>query len=126
MWNWQNRRKNEADLEAGVSEVRALLRENASERREPSPFFAKRVMAAIEGQENELVKRARAWAAVPAFASRLSAIAALLLLMAGTWFYSGNHGKQSVIANGIFEDSAAQAGSSSQDDVFTFPAEEAR
>jgi len=125
MWNWRNR-TNEADPETGAAEVRALLREGAADRREPSPFFAKRVMAAIEAKENELAGRTRAWAAVPAFASRLSAIAALLLLVAGTWLYTGKSSKQSVLANGIFEDSAAQAASTGQDDVFTMPGEEVR
>jgi len=125
MWNWRNRDSKHTDLESGSSEVRELLRDAVSARKEPSPFFAKRVVAAIEAQEAELTRRARAWAAVPAFASRLSAIAALLLVMAGTWLFIGNN-RQSALANGIFEDSAAQAASSSQDDVFTIPAEEAR
>ena len=125
MWNWRTGGNDGQDLESGAPEVGKLLREAVSEPREPSPFFAKRVMAAIEAREAELTRRARAWAAVPAFASRLSAIAALLLVMAGTWLFSGNH-RQSVLANGIFEDSAAQAASSSQDEVFTIPGEEAR
>jgi len=125
MWNWRNRDSKHTDLESGSSEVRELLRDAVSARKEPSPFFAKRVVAAIEAREAELTRRARAWAAVPAFASRLSAIAALLLVMAGTWLFTGNN-RQSVLSNGIFEDSAAQAASSSQDDVFTIPAEEAR
>jgi len=125
MWNWRNNGNEQTDLELGTPEVRALLRDAVSSRKEPSPFFAKRVMAAIEAQEAELIRRSKAWAAVPAFASRLSAIAALLLVMAGTWLFTGNY-RQSVLANGIFEDSAAQAASTTQDDVFTIPAEEAR
>lgn len=125
MWNWRNRGNDQPDLESGAPEVRALLRDAVSGRREPSAFFARRVMAAIEAQEAELTRRARAWAAVPAFASRLSAIAALLLVMAGTWLLSGPR-HPSALANGIFEDGAAQAASSSQDDVFTIPGEEAR
>ena len=125
MWDWRNRAKSEAEPEAGAAKVRALLRESAASPREPSAFFAKRVMAAIEAQENEFARRTRAWAAVPAFASRLSAIAALLLIAAGTWLYSG-YNKQSVLVNGIFEDSAAQAASTSQDEVFTLPGEEVR
>jgi hypothetical protein len=111
--------------EAGVPEVQALLRDFDMRRAEPSPFFAKRVMAAIEAKEAEFGRRSRAWAAVPAFASRLSAIAALLLLMAGTWLYTGSRPSLST-QNGIFEDSAAAAGSTSQDDVFVIPSEEAR
>ncbi len=125
MWNWRNRSNDQRDLESGAPEVRALLRDFVSERKEQNPFFAKRIMAAIEAQEAELARRARAWAAVPAFASRLSAIAALLLVMAGTWLLSGAQ-RPSSLANGIFEDSAAQAASGSQDDVFTVPGEEAR
>ena len=124
MWNWRKRSNERADLESGIPEVREFLRDAASTCEEPSPVFAKRVIAAIEAQEAELTRRARAWAAVPAFASRLSAIAALLLVMAGTWLLSGPR-RPSPLANGIFEDSAAQA-ASSQDDVFTIPGEEAR
>src|SRR5262249_51221044 len=111
--------------EEGVLEVQALLQELNLRRVEPSPFFAKRVIAAIEDREAELTRRSRAWAAVPTFASRLSVIAALLLMMAGTWLYTGSHGS-SVTQGGIFEDSAAAASTNSQDDVFVVPAEEAR
>jgi len=48
-------------------------------------------MAAINATEAELARRSRAWAAVPAFASRLSAIAAILLVAAGTWLFSGSY-----------------------------------
>jgi hypothetical protein len=125
MGYWRNRRKDEVDLERDATEVQELLREAARERKEPNPFFSKRVMAAIEAQEVELARGARAWAAIPAFASRLSAIAVLLLVAAGTWIYTGNH-RQSVLANGIFEDSAAQAASASQDEVFATTPEESR
>ena len=122
---WRNRGKEDTDLDFGVAEVQALLREASQERKEASQFFSQRVMASIEGQEAELSRRARAWAAIPAFASRLSAVAALLLIAAGTWLYTGSH-RQSVLSNGIFEDSAAQAASTSQDEVFATPAEESR
>ncbi|MBS1841369.1 MAG: hypothetical protein JSS69_10720 [Acidobacteria bacterium] len=125
MWNWRNRGEERMDLESGAPEVRELLRDAVSARKEPGTFFAKRVMAAIEAREAELTRRARAWAAIPDFASRLSAIAALLLVIAGTWLLTGNR-RPSVSVNGLFEDSAAQAASSSQDDVFTVPVEEAR
>lgn len=125
MWNWRSRGSEQFNEEAGVPEVQGLLRDFDTRRAEPSPFFAKRVMAAIEVREAELGRRSRAWAAVPVFASRLSAIAAILLVAAGTWLYTGS--RPSVTAqNGIFEDSAAAAGSSSQDEVFVIPAEEAR
>jgi len=126
MWNWLTRgseaRNNE---EQGVSEVQELLRGFESRRAEPSPLFAKRVMAAINATEAELARRSRAWAAVPAFASRLSDLAAILLVAAGTWIFSGSY-RPSALSGGIFEDSAAAAAASSQDDVFAIPGEEAR
>ncbi len=123
MWNWRIR-GSESDMEEGSSEVCQLLREVESRRAEPSPFFAKRVMAAIEAREAEVTGRARAWAAVPTFASRLSAVAVLLLLLAGTWLYTGSRPKAS--PGGLFEDSAAAASSASQDDVFAMVAEDGR
>jgi len=125
MGNWLSRGSEARNLEQGVTEVQELLRGLESRRAEPSPFFAKRVMAAIDAAEAELTRRSRAWAAVPAFASRLSAIAAILLVAAGTWLISGNY-RASVLSGGIFEDSAAAASTSSQDDVFALPAEEGR
>ena len=125
MWNWRSRGSERINLEAGVPEVQTLLRDLKSRRAEPSPFFAKRVMAAIEAREAELIRRSRAWAAVPAFASRLSVVAALLIVMAGTWLYTGSRTK-STAQNGIFEDSAAAASVTTQDDAFVVPAEEAR
>ncbi|HJZ64228.1 MAG TPA: hypothetical protein VKD70_07920 [Candidatus Acidoferrum sp.] len=125
MWNWRARRSEQFNEEAGAPEVRTLLRDLDSRRAEPNPFFAKRVMAAIEAREAELGRRSRAWAAVPAFASRLSAIVVLLLVAAGTWLYTGSRPSVST-QSGIFEDAAAAASSSSQDEVFVVPAEEAR
>lgn len=123
MWNWRTR-GSESDVEQGSSEVRQLLRDLEAGRTEPSAFFAKRVMAAIEAREAELTGRVRAWAAVPTFASRLSAVAVMLLLLAGTWLYTGS--RSNAAAGGLFEDSAAAASSSSQDDVFTMVAEDGR
>jgi hypothetical protein len=125
MWNWRARGSEPINEDAGIPEVQALLRDMESRRVEPGPFFAKRVLAAIEVQEGEIARRSRAWAAVPTFASRLSAIAALLLVMAGTWMYTG---RQSSTApqGGLFEDSAAAANSTTQDEVFVSPAEDAR
>src|SRR2546429_5726047 len=125
MWNWLTRGSEAMKEEQGFSEVQELLRRLESRRAEPSPFFAKRVMAAIDVKEADLTRRSRAWAAVPAFASRLSAIVAILLVAAGTWLFSGSY-RTSALSGGIFEDSAAAAASSSQDDVFAIPGEEAR
>jgi len=125
MWNWRSRGSEQFSEEAGVPEVQALLRDLDPRRAAPTPFFAKRVMVAIEAREAELRSRSRAWAAVPAFASRLSAIAVLLLVAAGTWLYTGSRPAVST-QGGIFEDSAAAASSTVQDEVFVVPSEEAR
>jgi len=124
MWNWRSRGSDQFNEEEGVPEVQALLRDLDSRRAEPNPFFAKRVMAAIEAREVDLGRRSRAWAAVPVFASRLSAIAAILLVAAGTWLYTGTRASVTV-QGGLFEDSAAAASSTSQDEVFVLP-EDAR
>ena len=126
MSNWRARGSEPMDEEAGAPEVRMVLRDMEARRAEPSPFFAKRVMAAIETQEVELSRRSRAWAAVPAFASRLSAIAALLLVMAGTWLYTGGHRQPATTTSALVEDIASNAQQSSQDEVFVSPAEDAQ
>jgi hypothetical protein len=125
MWNWLNYGGEQGNDESGAPEVQALLRDLDGKRAEPSPFFAKRVMAAIEAREAELGRRARAWAAVPAFALRLSAVAALLLAMASTWLWTGSY-RQPVPIGGIFDDSGAAPSSSNQDDVFVAPSEVAQ
>jgi len=48
MWNWSARGSEPMNEEAGAPEVRMLLRDLGTRRVEPSPFFAKRVMAAID------------------------------------------------------------------------------
>lgn len=126
MWNWRSLGSDQLNEDEGVPEVRGLLQDLGSRRAEPSPFFAKRVMAAIEAREAELRSRSRAWAAIPVFASRLSAIAAILLLAAGTWLYTGSRSSVNAQQGGLFEDSAAAASSTSQDEVFVVPSEEAR
>lgn len=125
MWNWRTR-GSESDMEEGSSEVRQLLRGLEVRRAEPSAFFAKRVMAAIEAREAELTRRVRAWAAVPTFASRLSAVAVMLLLLAGTWLYTGSSRRPNTSTGGLFEDSAAAASSTAQDEVFNAAAEDGR
>lgn len=124
MWNWRSRTGEGMNEEAGVPEVQSLLRDLKLRQVQPGPFFTKRVMAAIEAREVELTRRSRAWAAIPVFASRLSVVAALLIMMAGTWLYTGSH--RAATQGGIFEDSAAAASANTQDDVFVVPAEEAR
>ncbi len=125
MWNWRARGSEPINEDAGVPEVQALLRDLEPRRAEPGPFFSKRVMAAIESREAEITRRSRAWAAVPTFASRLSAIAVLLLVVAGTWLYTGRQ-SSTPPQGGLFEDSATAASSTTQDEVFVTPAEEAR
>jgi hypothetical protein len=123
MWHWRNRGEEQGN--EGAPEVQTLLRGLDSNRPEPSPFFAKRVMAAIEAREAELVRRARAWAAIPSFAYRVSAIAALLLVMASTWLWSGIRSNSDVTV-GFVEDSASNASQTNQDEVFVTPSEDAR
>ena len=123
MWHWRNRFDKQGDDEKGTPEVQALLRDFGGARPEPSPFFAARVMAAIEARETELVRKARAWAAIPSFASRLSAIAALLLVMASTWLWAGPHGESNTTP-GLVEDVSSSVGN--QDDGFATPAGDIR
>jgi len=125
MWNWRNRDSEQVNEELGAPEVQALLRDLDGKRAEPSPFFAKRVLAAIEAREAEIGRRARAWAAIPSFAYRVSAVAALLLVMASTWLWSGTR-NSSVVTVGFVEDIASNAAQTSQDDVFVTPSEDAR
>lgn len=59
----------------------------ASFAEEERPWFAARVMAAIASRERELAERVSAWTEFPRFASRLTWIAVMLLLVGTTWFY---------------------------------------
>jgi len=67
-------------------QVRELLR-GAADGPQPGPFFLARVMASIAGRESELEAKTQTWAAVPRLAYRLSVLASLLLLIAGSWLY---------------------------------------
>jgi len=71
---------------AELVEVRDLLRPDRVGP-QPGPFFMTRVMASIAEQEVDLEKRSQIWAAVPRLASRLTIIASLTLLVAGSWLY---------------------------------------
>lgn len=71
---------------AELVEVRDLLRP-VRVGPQPGPFFMTRVMASIAEQEVDLEKRSQIWAAVPHLASRLTLIASLTLLVAGSWLY---------------------------------------
>src|SRR5258708_21187622 len=67
-------------------QARELLR-GAVDGPQPGPFFLAQVMASIAGRESELEARTQTWAAVPHLAYRLSVLASLLLLIAGSWLY---------------------------------------
>ena len=67
-------------------QVREILR-GAPYGPQPGPFFLARVMASIAGRESELEAKTQTWAAVPRLAYRLSVLASLLLLIAGSWLY---------------------------------------
>jgi hypothetical protein len=54
---------------------------------QPSPYFMGRVMRSILNREAELENAAQTWAAVPRLAYRVSVLASLTLLIAGTWLY---------------------------------------
>jgi hypothetical protein len=53
----------------------------------PRPWFASRVMSAIEARETEFSRLATAWTLVPKLASRLAWVSAVAILVAGTWLY---------------------------------------
>jgi len=69
-----------------LMDVRTVLQRNSGGP-QPGPFFLARVMASIAAQESELEKRSQIWAAVPRLASRLTLLASLTLLVAGSWLY---------------------------------------
>jgi hypothetical protein len=68
--------------------VRAALAPLMAAPREVSPYFAKRVMAAIAEKERDLQAAGSVWTMVPRLAAQLSWISTLALIMAGAWFYS--------------------------------------
>ena len=65
--------------------MKELFRGAISFRQEERPWFAARVMAAIASRK--LAERVSAWTEFPRFASRLTWITAILLLVGTTWFY---------------------------------------
>lgn len=67
--------------------VKAIFHEAASFAEQDRPWFATRVMATIASRERELAERVSAWTEFPRFASRLTWVAAILLLVGTTWFY---------------------------------------
>lgn len=67
--------------------AKELLQGAMSYGNEERPWFAARVMAAIASRQRELADRVSAWTEFPRFASRLTWVAAILLLAGTTWFY---------------------------------------
>jgi hypothetical protein len=85
-----------------------------------NPFFEKRVMAAIAAREAQLEGPRGTWAFVPKLASRLAGVATIVLVVAGTWLYSGparRQANQPALENGtqLFEDNSAVP--ASRDDI---------
>jgi len=76
---------------------------------EPGPWFVSRVMAAIRAQEKEVREQAEGvWISVMRLAPRLSAFAAVLLVLGGTWVMElrrAEHVRQQQMrpAEGMFE-----------------------
>jgi hypothetical protein len=71
---------------ADIVALRSLLRE-LGPASEPGPWFAPRVIHAIVARESQLSRAVSIWLAVPRFASRLTWIAATLLIVSGAWLY---------------------------------------
>lgn len=70
-----------------IVKVKALFNGADSFSAEERPWFAARVMAAIASRKRNLAQRVSAWTEFPRFASRLTWVAAILLLAGTTWFY---------------------------------------
>jgi hypothetical protein len=77
-----------AECRAAVDELfesRALLSALPGQTDAGRPWFAARVMAAIDEQESKLEKSLEPWIVVPRLASRLAWVSALALLLSGSW-----------------------------------------
>ena len=75
------------EVAGDLVKVKALFSGAHSFAGEERPWFAAHVMAAIASQERELAERVSAWTEFPRFATRLTWVAAILLLAGTTWFY---------------------------------------
>ncbi len=102
-----------------LMEVRTVLQRDSGGP-QPGPFFLARVMASITAQESELEKRSQIWAAVPRLASRLTLLASLTLLIAGSWLYQPTtHQATSVGINAEqSSEGLAEGGSTATQDEF--------
>ena len=85
--------------------------------REQRPWFAARVMAAIAARERELAERVTAWTEFPRFASRLTWVAVVVLLVSTTWFYESVVRTPSHPANGSPESIFEAPPQSTPDDI---------
>jgi hypothetical protein len=102
-----------------LMEARTVL-QRGSGGPQPGPFFLARVMASIAARESELEKRSQIWAAVPRLASRLTLIASLTLLVAGSWLYQPPTHKSSAVGVNAEQSSEglAEGGSTTIQDDF--------
>ena len=85
--------------------TKQLFKDVPSVTEKARPWFASRVMAAIEARERELAERLSAWSEFPRFASRLAWISAVLLLAGTTWFYEKAVKTQTNPSNGAAQES---------------------
>ena len=68
------------------AETREALAGMKARQAEPGPWFATRVMGAIRAREEEIEEsRNNVWVSVRKFAPRMTAFAAVVLLLGGTW-----------------------------------------
>jgi hypothetical protein len=70
-----------------ISELFSDAATSLDSRQQPGPYFLTKVMAAISERERELEASSQTWAAVPRLAHRVSALASITLLIAGSWLY---------------------------------------
>lgn len=101
-------------------EVRALL--GAREKKaEPGPYFLARVMNSIALRERQLERSSQTWAAVPRLAYRLTVLASLVLLIAGSWAYRLPAPATTASLNAPAAEGLIDAGPA-QDDLLVSPA----
>lgn len=98
---------------ADFVETRAAFGAMRATMPQPGPWFVSRVMATIRAQQNAIEEQAEnVWASVMRLAPRLSALAAIILVLGGTWLMElrraeQSRHQQSAPAEGLFESSPA-------------------
>ncbi len=113
------------DCQQAVQDVfraKKLFQEAASFGQEERPWFAARVMAAIAAREKELAERVTAWTEFPRFASRLTWVAAIVLLASTTWFYESVLRAPRHPVSGSQESMFEAPQQTTPDDILTSPA----